>query len=322
MQDDGVRYVAVGDSFTEGVGDELYGSAVRGWADLVAGGLAAATGAPVGYANLAVRGRLLAPIVTEQVPAALSLDPAPTLLTLNGGGNDIMRPGVDAARLVRLTEVAVRRVLDAGVTLVLVSGADPSARLPFGRTLHRRAAELTGALEELAARHGVTFVNAFADPELRRAGYWSPDRLHLGPAGHRRVASLVLTALGHEVAASAVDPAAEPRRRVLAEARYYREHVLPWVGRHLRGRSSGDARSGKHLDWVPVTPVPTDAAPLAGAAPPGCRTRVPARTNPGGRRSAGDRRGLSGSCRTAARRPGPRRAGAAGPPAGRPASCR
>ncbi|MGY1770619.1 SGNH/GDSL hydrolase family protein [Blastococcus sp. SYSU D00813] len=258
-----MRFVAVGDSFTEGVGDELADGAVRGWADLVAGGLAAATGEAVDYANLAVRGRLLEPIVTEQVPAALALDPPPTLLTFNGGGNDVMRPGVDPARLLALTEQAIRRVLEAGVRLVLVSGADPSDRLPLGRTVRRRAAQLTGGLAELAARHGVTFVDAFADTELHRGVYWSADRLHLGPAGHRRVASLVLAALGHDVAASAVDPAPEAPRRALAEARYYREHVLPWVGRHLRGRSSGDLRTGKHLDWVAVTPVPADAAPLS-----------------------------------------------------------
>jgi lysophospholipase L1-like esterase len=257
-----VRYVAVGDSFTEGVGDELGDGVVRGWADLVAGGLAAATGEAVAYANLAVRGRLLEPIVTEQVPAALALSPAPTVMTFNGGGNDIMRPGVDPARLLDLTEQAVRRVVGAGVRLVLISGADPSDRLPFGRIVRRRAAALTDALEALAQRYGVTFVNAFADTELHRAVYWSPDRLHLGPAGHRRVAALVLAGMGHEVAAEAVDPGPEAPRRVLVEAHYYREHVLPWVGRHLRGRSSGDARTGKHTRWVPVTPVPAQAAPL------------------------------------------------------------
>ncbi|WP_409328715.1 SGNH/GDSL hydrolase family protein [Trujillonella humicola] len=258
-----MRYVAVGDSFTEGVGDELPGGAVRGWADLVAGGLAAAGGEAVEYANLAVRGRLLEPIATEQVPAALALDPPPTLLTFNGGGNDVMRPGVAPDRLLELTERAVRLVVAAGVRPVLVSGAAPSARLPFGRTLRRRAALLTGGLAELAARHGVTFVDAFADAELRRGAYWAADRLHLGPAGHRRVASLVLAALGHDVAAAAVDPAPEAPRRALAEARYYREHVLPWMGRHLRGRSSGDLRTGKHLSWVPVAPVPAGAAPLS-----------------------------------------------------------
>src|SRR6185312_10056656 len=146
-----MRYVAIGDSFTEGIGDELPDGTVRGWADLVAEGLAG-TGEPVHYANLAVRGRLLGPIVVEQVPAALELRPTPTLITFNGGGNDVMRPGVELRTLLELTELAVRQVLDAGVQLVLLAGADPSDRLPFGRTLHRRAAALTDGVAELAAR--------------------------------------------------------------------------------------------------------------------------------------------------------------------------
>jgi lysophospholipase L1-like esterase len=247
-----VRYVAIGDSFTEGVGDELPDGSVRGWADLVAAGLAAVGDQPVRYANLAVRGRLLAPIVTDQLPAALAL--SPTLLTLNGGGNDMMRPGCDETRLVELTEQAVRRCVDAGVQLVLISGADPTDRLPLGPVVHRRGAGLTARLAELADRHGVVFVDVFNDPEIRRPAYWSPDRLHLGPAGHRRVAGLVLVALGHTVAAHVVDPGPAATRDVRAEARYYREHVLPWLLRRVLRRSSGAGRAGKHLDWVEVTP--------------------------------------------------------------------
>ncbi|MCA2217819.1 SGNH/GDSL hydrolase family protein [Jidongwangia harbinensis] len=247
-----MRYVAIGDSFTEGVGDELPDGTVRGWADLVAAGLAGALGDGVRYANLAVRGRLLEPIVTEQLERALALTPAPTMITLNGGGNDMLRPGGDTGRLVALTERAVRRCAEAGVRLVLLSGADPSARLPLGGVMRRRGTALGAAVGKLAARHDLTFVDVFGDAEIRRAGYWSPDRLHLNAAGHRRVAGLVLTALGHATAAHVVDPGPAESRRVLAEARYYREHVLPWLHRRVRGRSSGDGRTGKFVDWVPV----------------------------------------------------------------------
>jgi lysophospholipase L1-like esterase len=255
-----MRYVAIGDSFTEGVGDERPDGTVRGWADLVAEGLAAAAGEPVQYANLAVRGRLLDRIATEQVDAALALDPRPTLVTVNGGGNDMMRPGLDADVLLALTERAVRRFTDAGVDVVLLSGPDPSARLPFGGTLHQRGEELTRQLAALAERCGVRFVSAFDDVEVRRAVYWSPDRLHLGPAGHRRVAGLVLRALGQEVAAHVVDPGPEAPRQLRTEVRYYREHVLPWVERRLRRRSSGDDRTGKHADWMTVAPEPLEPA--------------------------------------------------------------
>jgi lysophospholipase L1-like esterase len=246
------RYVAIGDSFTEGLGDTMPDGSQRGWADLVAAGLAVGEKQTIEYANLAIRGRLLEAIVTDQLEAALSMDPLPTLLSLNGGGNDMMRPGSDMSQLVTLTERALDRCAEAGVRVLLLSGADPSDRLPFGGMMRRRGEALTEAIAPFADRFDLTFVDVFHDREIRRAGYWSPDRLHLNAAGHRRVAGLVLTALGHPTEAHVIDSGPEERRRVLTEARYYREHVLPWVNRRLRGQSSGDARTGKYLDWVAI----------------------------------------------------------------------
>ena len=190
--------------------------------------------------------------MTEQLEAALALSPPPTLLTLNGGGNDMMRPGGDMMRLAGLTERAILRCLDSGVHVVLLSGADPSERLPFGQVMRRRGDALTQAVAALPGKYDITFVDVFHDAEIRKPGYWSPDRLHLNAAGHRRVAGLVLTALGHATAAHVVDPGPAESRRVLAEARYYREHVLPWLHRRVRGRSSGDNRTGKFETWVPI----------------------------------------------------------------------
>ena len=62
-----MRFVAIGDSFTEGVGDELPDGRVRGWADIAAQGWADAAGEPIEYANLAIRGKLIEPIVAEQL---------------------------------------------------------------------------------------------------------------------------------------------------------------------------------------------------------------------------------------------------------------
>jgi len=152
-----MRFVAIGDSFTEGVGDLRPDGSLRGWADLVALGLSAALaerGEPVEYANLAIRGRLLRPIVTDQLDAALALEPAADLLTLNGGGNDMLRPGVRLDDLLAMTEQAIRRCVEAGVRPVLLSGADPTAQLPLGRMVHRRAAYLTGSGEWRSERAG------------------------------------------------------------------------------------------------------------------------------------------------------------------------
>jgi lysophospholipase L1-like esterase len=248
------RYVAIGDSFTEGLGDTLPDGTERGWADLVAAGLAAGEGEPVSYANLAIRGRLLEAIVTGQLDAALALDPPPTLLSLNGGGNDMMRPGSDMTPLIAMTEKAIRRCLDAGVRVLLLAGADPSGGLPFGGMIQKRAEMLTVAVAEFADRYDIVFVDMFHDLEIRKPGYWSADRLHLNSNGHRRVASRVLTALGHETEANVIEAGPGGRGGIVAEARYYREHVLPWIARRLRGESSGDARTGKFEDWTTIEP--------------------------------------------------------------------
>jgi len=251
-----MRYCAIGDSFTEGVGDWREDGTPRGWADRVAEGLAASSTEPVHYANLAIRGRLLMPIARDQLPAALALDPLPTLLTFNGGGNDMLRPGHDLSVQMGLIRRAVEQCLEAGVRPVLLSGPDPSDGLPFGRTIHERAETLAAAGLKLADELGILYVNGIADQELREAQFWCDDRLHLNPYGHARMAAKVLSALGVE---SLVEPGPTPRawsQGLGAEALYYRDHVAPWVGRRLRHQSSGDNRTAKHPTWTLVAANP------------------------------------------------------------------
>jgi len=248
-------YVAIGDSFTEGVGDELPDGRVRGWADLVATGLAAAADEPVLYANLAIRGRKLAPIVGEQLDAALGMHPQ--LLSINGGGNDIMRPRVSVDWVAAQTAEAVSKAVDAGTHVLLLSGANPSDNLPGGRTIRRRGHELAERVRAVVPEHGVTFVDNFSDAVLRDLRYWSVDRLHLNAFGHAKVASNVLTALATPVPAEwrVEEIAAQaPVGRRAPSLAYYREYVLPWIGRRLTGRSSGDGRSAKLAELTPVDP--------------------------------------------------------------------
>lgn len=93
--DEVIRYAAIGDSFTEGIGDEGPEGPV-GWADRVAARLA--DDHDLLYANFAVRGRRLDAVIDEQVPAALSLDPPPTMITFCAGGNDLLRPRFTPSR--------------------------------------------------------------------------------------------------------------------------------------------------------------------------------------------------------------------------------
>ena len=247
-----VRYVAIGDSFTEGVGDELPDGHVRGWADLVAQGWADASGDTVEYANLAIRGKLVWPIVEQQLEPALALKP--THLSFNGGGNDMLRPRTSVARVVMAFETVLRRCDEEGVQLIVLSGANPTAQLPLRRVIQRRGDLLSHAVEaHLASRSDIVRAYNWFDAELATPPYWSEDRLHMNSRGHHRVAARVLDALGLEPPASwwSLPPLPPAATRGAA---YYREHVGPWVRRRLTGTSSGDGRTAKFGQWTEFVP--------------------------------------------------------------------
>ena len=246
-------YVAVGDSFTEGVGDDTADGGVRGWADLVALGLAIASPDPVGYANLAIRGRLLAPIVGPQLAAGIAL--RPELLSLNGGGHDIMRPRVSIADITDQLVGAVEKATASGCHVLLVSGANPTGHLPLGTFIRARGDEFARRIRARLPLENTTFVDNWADSELAELRYWSRDRLHLGPLGHQRVAANVLAALDVELPAGWSGDAA-PFSHDQRTSEYWREYVMPWIGRRLTGRSSGDNRAPKIATLQPVEVPP------------------------------------------------------------------
>ena len=239
-------YVAIGDSFTEGVGDELPDGRVRGWADFVAAGLAASSDDTVLYANLAIRGRLLGPIVGTQLEPALAL--GPELLSINGGGNDVMRPKVSIEGVADRIAAAVDRATSTGTRVLFVSGGNPTRHLPLGNAIEKRGNLLADAVAKRFETRDVTHVNNWVDTELSDSRYWSRDKLHLNPLGHARVAANVLAALG----LPAVEDPEAPDIPKQPTAAYYREYVLPWIGRRLTGRSSGDNREPKIPTLQPV----------------------------------------------------------------------
>lgn len=247
-----VRFVAIGDSFTEGVGDELPDGRVRGWADIAAQGWADAAGHTIQYANLAIRGKLAWPIVEEQLEPALALNP--THLSFNGGGNDMLRPRTSIEHIADTFSRVLRRCDEQGVTVILLSGANPAGQLPMGSLIQRRGDELSAAvLRRVANRPDVIRALNWPDRELARSPYWSDDRLHMNTAGHHRVAARVLDALGYEPPAEWWAPSEHGAAGAGGFA-YYRQHVGPWVKRRLTRTSSGDGRAVKYAAWVERDP--------------------------------------------------------------------
>ncbi|WP_344054078.1 SGNH/GDSL hydrolase family protein [Streptomyces thermoalcalitolerans] len=246
--------VAVGDSFTEGMSDLLPDGSYRGWADLLAARMAARTPG-FRYANLAVRGKLIGQILDEQVEAAAAM--RADVVTLVGGLNDTLRPRCDMGRVKALLTEAVERLAPSCKQLVLMRS--PARQGPVLERFRPRLEALFACVDELAERHGALVVDLYGAPSLSDPRMWDVDRLHLTAEGHRRVAEAVWQTLGHEPEdpewRTPLPPAPRPgwlTRRV-ADVRFARQHLLPWIGRRLTGRSSGDGRPPKRPELLPCT---------------------------------------------------------------------
>jgi lysophospholipase L1-like esterase len=251
------RFVALGDSFTEGLMDEVGPDGRhRGWADRVADALAARSSAGSAdgfeYANLAVRGRLVRQVIDEQVPAAIAL--GPDLASIAVGVNDTLRPRFDVDPLATALENGVRRLRGSGSDVLLFAFGDPARRSRAMAPVRERIRAYNSAVHAIAEHYDcylVTFweVAAYDDDRL-----WDEDRLHLSPAGHRLAAQTALEALGLGDPLWRTPEVPEPRLARTAQAashlRWTTGHLAPWVARRVRGESSGDEVRPKHPSWV------------------------------------------------------------------------
>jgi len=244
-------YAALGDSFTEGIADPAPGGGYRGWADRLAETMAAAD-PQLRYANLAVRGKLLHQIVEDQVPRALELHPE--LVSLVGGGNDIIRPGSDPDQLAAMFEESVGELRAAGADVLIGTGFDTSST-PVLRRVRGKVGTYNAHLRSIADQHGCYVIDLWSMRVLQDPRAWSDDRLHLSSEGHRRVALRACESLGLPVSQDWREPWPElPVQPWTAQRaqdiQWAREHLAPWIVRRLRGRSSGDGRTAKrpHLE--------------------------------------------------------------------------
>ncbi|MCW2831718.1 MAG: hydrolase [Aeromicrobium sp.] len=245
------RYVALGDSFTEGVGDHDASrpNGVRGWADRVAEALAHEG---FTYANLAIRGRTMLPILAEQIEPAIAL--RPDLVSIYAGANDVLRPTIDIDGLVEAYDSAIGRLVDSGAHVVVFTAFDPGGSPVFG-ALRGRFAIYNELVRQVAELHDATLVDFWRLREYRDDRLWDVDRMHMSSAGHQRMAIAVLDQLGveHDLNPLELDdrPLMSGRQRRAANLEWVRAHAAPWVKRRLTGKSSGDRLCARRPDLLP-----------------------------------------------------------------------
>jgi len=245
------RFVALGDSLTEGLCDtsRMMDGHYRGWADRLATMLAENEGDDFLYANLAVRSRRMRDLAGEQVPAALELKP--DLVAIFMGSNDLVSHAADPVRLARELEANVRALREAGADVLLVTPFLPRRRA--ARPFARRFARFAHEMRRVARDTGAYLVDVEALPELSDLEMFADDRVHLASRGHRLLSYRAAEVLGVPDAAhlgdlddalhTDPDPASSP---------WLTAHALPWIWRRINGRTAGDGIVAKHSDYVVI----------------------------------------------------------------------
>lgn len=244
------RYVALGDSLTEGLCDasRMPSGQFRGWADRLAELLAhTSDDGPFRYANLAVRSRRVRHLIDEQIPAALALQP--DLVSILIGANDLVGPAPVIPALIAEVESAVRAVRRTGADVLLVTTFLP--RRAAARIFARRFAAYNVELRRIARTHGAILLDLEAVAEIGDLPLWADDLVHLRSRGHRLVAYRAAEALGVPDAGelSGLDEALHADDDV-PQGGWLTRDALPWVWRRVRGRTAGDGILPKHEGYV------------------------------------------------------------------------
>ncbi|HEX2285846.1 MAG TPA: SGNH/GDSL hydrolase family protein [Mycobacterium sp.] len=250
------RYVAIGDSQTEGLWDGDDSVGLIGFADRLAT-LIDSHYPGLAYANLAVRGRRILDLLVDQLPLALAM--RPDLITVCIGMNDVTRPGPYFDRALADLDILHTRLAECGATVVTTTFPDLGQILPVGRVLVSRIERINDEIRVAAERHGFRLVDLYDAPSIADPENWSHDRIHGSTKGHILFAAAAAEALdlpGSSHDWAQVNGGLQPtmRSRAQSQVLWTQNMLMPWLWRHLRGRSEGDGRSPKRprLEGVAV----------------------------------------------------------------------
>jgi lysophospholipase L1-like esterase len=253
------RYVAIGDSSTEGLDDPDERGGYRGWSRRLAQRIAEAQGS-LWYANFGVRGRTTREVLHQQLAPALAL--RPDLATVFSGTNDVVARRFDVDAVVHDMEEMQRALIAGGATVLTFTLPDLTPVMPIARWIAPRIRALNDGLRGASARTGAVLLDFAAysvgsDPRM-----WSADRIHANATGHTRIAGALAHALGLPEADDSWSrplPPLAPRTRwqwLAAEIHWTWRHLLPWIGQGLRSSRADSPRERVNPSLRLVVPGP------------------------------------------------------------------
>lgn len=240
------RYVAIGDSQTEGLwdGDDVTG--LTGFADRLALRLDSLNPGLM-YANLAVRGRQVRDVLHDQLPQALAMEP--DLITVCIGMNDVTeaRP---LERAFTELDLIYATLAQAPTAVITTTFPDIGRIVPVGRLLTSRVRRINAVIRAAAERHGFGLVDLYSAPSMYQPDTWSDDFIHASAKGHALFAEAAAEALGlpgssHDWAHAQNSAPLSAVGRGRALVSWTANMLVPWLWEQANGRSAGDGRHPK-----------------------------------------------------------------------------
>ncbi|MBD3006810.1 SGNH/GDSL hydrolase family protein [Streptomyces sp. 5-10] len=206
-----LRFAALGDSLTEGLGDPAPGGGWRGWAALLAAAAGPHPDEPVEFVNLSRSGALAADVADEQLPAARRA--RPHLVSVVVGGNDTLRDSFDIHRVAEALDRTIGALRADGAVVLTACLPDPGRMLglpsALARPLGRRMRAVNTVVHALSQRHEAVHVELSDHTWVADRRAWSVDRLHPSELGHRLLAREFHSALRARSIATGAPPSLE-----------------------------------------------------------------------------------------------------------------
>jgi lysophospholipase L1-like esterase len=237
------RYVAIGDSSTEGLEDPDGNGGYRGWADRLAQHIADNQDEPLEYANLAIRGMRMREIRVGQLDDALAM--RPDLLSVFGGVNDIIAGPCNFDAIRADYVIIFGQARRQGATVLTFTIPDPTAINPLGRYWRERAAKLSEIIRSEAEYYGVVVMDFEPYPVAEDPRLWFEDHLHGNELGHQAIAAALAWRLGIEgfderwADLEGAPARLRGREKLRGDIEWARHYMAPWLGKGIRGIRQG-----------------------------------------------------------------------------------
>lgn len=187
------RFVAIGDSFTEGIGDEVEGITLKSWVDH----FVQLCVNDIEYVNFAKRGLVTKEIRLQQLEKALTFKP--DLVSLIAGANDVLKGRWNHQAYKNEMEFMIDKLSKTDADIIIANLPDFTVRLPFSsekkQVIQEQLLEANDVIRSLSREYKLHHIDFWNHQLVNDNTLWSTDLIHPNSKGYVKVAELIFNSL-------------------------------------------------------------------------------------------------------------------------------